>query len=117
MADFRKGFTGVRGLVRAHMHKEVTDGVVFIFLNRLRNAIKLLKWEQNGLAIYHKRLEPGLFEAPIAPSDGSHMRITSKQLSQILHGIRLSSVLRNKRFTFRASGYPHRVNEGQEKCT
>lgn len=117
VADFRKGFAGLSGLVRAHMHKEVTDGGVYIFLNRRRNAIKLLKWEQDGLAIYHKHLERGLFEVPKASSDGRHMRITSEQLSLILHGIRLSSVVRNKRFTFSASGYPHRVNELPEKGT
>ena len=49
VADFRKGFAGLSGLVRAHMHKEVTDGGVYFFINRRRNAIKLLKWEQDGL--------------------------------------------------------------------
>lgn len=113
VADFRKGFSGLSGLVREHMRKEVTDGGVFIFTNRRRNAIKLLKWDHDGLAIYHKRLERGLFEIPVASSDGRHMRISSEQLSLILHGIRLSSVVRNKRFMLRSKGYPQQVNEGR----
>ena len=62
---------------------------------------------------YHKRLERGLFEIPVASSDGRHMRISSEQLSLILHGIRLSSVVRNKRFTLRSKGYPQKVNESR----
>ena len=62
--DFRKGFDGLCGIVQEHMRREVTEGGVFIFVNRRRSAIKLLKWEGDGLAIYHKRLEQGVFEEP-----------------------------------------------------
>ena len=50
------------------MRKEVTDGAVFIFDNQRLNAIKLLKWDYDGLAIYQKRLERELFETPVASS-------------------------------------------------
>lgn len=109
VTDFRKGFAGLSGLVREHIRKEVTDGGVFIFVNRRRNAIKLLKWDHDGLAIYHKRLERGLFEQPVASADGKHIRISSEQLTLILQGIRLSSVVRNKRFTLQARGYPQLI--------
>jgi transposase len=102
VADFRKGFDGLSGLVRQHIRREVIDGGVFIFINRRRNAIKLLKWEQDGLAIYHKRLERGVFEAPKRSSDGEGLTVSGEQLSLILRGIRLSSVVRNKRFGLRA---------------
>ena len=102
VTDFRKGFAGLSGLVREHMRKEVTDGGVFIFVNRRRNAIKLLKWEGDGLAIYHKRLEQGVFEEPQRSADGKQMIVDAHQLSLILQGIRLSSVVRNKRFRWRA---------------
>lgn len=101
-ADFRKGFNGLSGLVHQYMHRTVTDGGVFIFINRRRNAIKLLKWEQDGLALYHKRLERGVFEIPRPSSDGVSFTISGDQLSLILRGIRLSSIVRNRRFAFRA---------------
>lgn len=84
------------------MSQEVTQGGVFIFVNRRRNAIKLLKWEGNGLSIYHKRLEQGVFEEPRPSADGSRMLVTAEQLTLILQGIRLSSMVRNKRFRLRA---------------
>ena len=77
------------------------DGGVFIFVNRRRNAIKLLKWEGDGLAIYHKRLERGVFEEPRRSCDGTHLLVTGDQLTLILQGIRLSSIVRNKRFGYR----------------
>jgi transposase len=101
-ADFRKGFDGLCGLVKEYMGRDVTQGGVFIFVNRRRNAIKLLKWEGDGLAIYHKRLEQGVFEEPKPSADGSQLLVTADQLTLILQGIHLSSVVRNKRFRMRA---------------
>jgi hypothetical protein len=63
--------------------------------------MKLLKWEGDDLAIYHKRLEQGVFEEPKKSYDGRQMIIDADQLSLILQGIRLSSVKRHKRFSFR----------------
>jgi transposase len=100
--DFRKGFDGLCGIVQEHMRREVTEGGVFIFVNRRRSAIKLLKWEGDGLAIYHKRLEQVVFEEPQRSADGKQMIVDAHQLSLILQGIRLSSVVRNKRFRWRA---------------
>jgi transposase len=101
-ADFRKGFDGLCGLVIEHMQRDVVEGGVFIFVNRRRNAIKLLKWEGDGLAIYHKRLEQGVFEEPKKSADSKQMIIDADQLSLNLQGISLSSVVRNKRFKCRA---------------
>ena len=102
VVDFRKGFDGLCGLVQEYMRRDVTDGGVFIFVNRRRSAIKLLKWEGDGLAIYHKRLEQGVFEEPHRSADGKQMIVDAHQISLILQGIRLSSVVRNKRFKWRA---------------
>jgi hypothetical protein len=71
-------------------------------LNRRRNAIKQLKWEGDDLAIYHKRIEQGLFEESKKSADSKQIVIDSYQLSFILQGIHLSSVLRNKRFKWSA---------------
>jgi transposase len=117
VADFRKGFDGLSGLVRVHMRREVTDGGVFIFVNRRLNAIKLLKWEHDGLAIYHKRLERGEFEEPRRASDGTHLLVTAEQLSLILHGISLCSVVLNRRFSMRPKGYPHGVEDAHENMS
>ena len=91
--DFRKGFGGLSGLIQEFLGREVIDRGLFIFVNRQRNAINLLKWEGVGLAIYHKRLERGVFEESKKSADGKQITIDADQLSLILQGIRISSVL------------------------
>jgi len=96
--DFRKGFDGLCGLVREYLHCEVTDGGIFIFVNRRRNQIKLLHWEGDGLAIYQKRLEKGVYEEPQRSVDGRSVVIHAEQLQLILQGIVLNSIVKKKRY-------------------
>ena len=96
-ADMRKGFDGLSGLVRNNLGKDPICGDVFVFFNRTRTHVKLLCWEQDGYAVYYKRLERGSFEIPSQSSDGT-LQITSQTLSRILQGIILSSIKRKKRF-------------------
>jgi transposase len=75
-AGFRKGFDGLSGLVREHIRRELTRGGVFIFVNRRRNAIKLLKCDHDGLTICHKLVERSVFEPPKRSSDGEGLSIS-----------------------------------------
>ena len=96
--DFRKGFDGLCGLVREYLNREVTDGGIFIFVNRRRNQIKLLHWEGDGLALYQKRLEKGVYEEPQRSADGRSVVIHAEQLQLILQGIVLNSIVKKKRY-------------------
>lgn len=95
----RKGFDSLCGLVEEHMHSNVLEGGVYIFVNRKRTQIKLLSWEGDGLAIYYKRLEKGVYELPsISPAHDCAI-IDSVQLQLILQGIVLGSVRKKIRFS------------------
>ena len=74
-------------------------GGVYIFVNKKRNQIKLLTWEGDGLAIYYKRLEKGVYELPSIATGSSSATIDAVQLQLILQGIVLNSVRKMKRFT------------------
>ena len=43
--DFRKGFDGLTGVVTARLGRNVTDGSLFLFVNRKRDRVKALWWE------------------------------------------------------------------------
>lgn len=62
--DMRKSFNGLSGIVRYHKDQVDTQEVVYIFVNRRRDKIKLLQWKANGFIIYYKRLEEGTFKFP-----------------------------------------------------
>lgn len=95
----RKSFDGLCGIVRQQMNLDVVSGAVFIFMNRKRNQVKLLTWEGDGLAIYYKRLETGVYESPsvqggLAPC----VHIEMLQLQLILQGVETASIRKKKRF-------------------
>lgn len=97
LADMRKGFDSLSGLVRSEFKMNPLSGDVFIFLSRTRNKIKLLQWERDGFAIYYKRLEKGRFELP-EKMEGKSMPISSQKLMLIMEGIKLSSIKKHKRY-------------------
>lgn len=97
-ADMRKGFDGLSGLVRQEFLQNPLSGDVFIFFNKPRNRIKLLHWQGDGFAIFHKRLEKGTYELPAFSSQSKSAEITSQQLILILEGISLLSVKKRARY-------------------
>jgi len=99
IADMRKGFDALSGLVQQHMQANVLNGGVYIFVNRKRNQIKLLSWEGDGLAVYYKRLEKGAYELPSISPGSTSATIDVLQLQLILQGIVLNSVKKKVRFS------------------
>ena len=95
----RKGFDALCGIVQQHMQSNVLQGGVYIFVNRKRNQIKLLSWEGDGLAIYYKRLEKGVYELPGIKPESNCATIDALQLQLILQGIVLKSVQKKIRFS------------------
>lgn len=96
--DMRKSFDGLSGLVRQQMQANVLSGDVFIFINKRRNQLKLLKWDSDGFVVYHKRLERGTFELPDTAGDKPSISIGTLQLQLILSGIELRSIKRRTRY-------------------
>jgi transposase len=63
----RKSFGSLCQLVECGMRRNPLSGEVFLFINRPRNRMKLLRWEYGGFILYYKRLESGAFELPLSP--------------------------------------------------
>jgi len=99
--DMRKSFDGLSGLVKQEMKQHVLSGDVFIFINRRRNQVKLIGWDKDGLAVYHKRLEKGTFELPVTGME-SVITLTALQLRLILDGIQLQSIKHRPRYRLTA---------------
>lgn len=87
----RKQFDGLSGLVNAYFEHPLLSGDVFLFLNRRRDRIKLLQWDQTGFALYYKRLEQGTFELPKIEAQET-FELTATQVNLLLAGIELKSV-------------------------
>lgn len=102
--DMRKGFAGLTGLVESASDLRVTDGGLFVFVNRRRDRMKVLCFDGDGLVLWYKQLERGgyqLPEAPQADESGAHpdrLPIDATDLRLILDGVDLNSVKRRQRF-------------------
>ena len=62
--DMRKSFHMLSGIVNNQMSIDLRNGDVFIFINKNRNRIKLLRKEPGGLVIYAMMLDYGRLRLP-----------------------------------------------------
>lgn len=85
--DFRKGFDGLTGVVTAALGHNVTDGSLFLFVNRKQDRIKALWWETGGLTLWYRRLKQGTVELPQPDGDQSHVTIDSVELAMWIAGV------------------------------
>jgi transposase len=70
---------------------------MFLFVNKKRDRIKILWWDNDGLAIFMKRLEAGTYQLPAIDPDQVSLVMDRTQVELMLAGIELSSVKRRKR--------------------
>jgi transposase len=95
-ADRRRGFDGLAALTTQVIGQDPLSGHLFVFRNRRGDRLKILYWDRDGLAIWAKRLERGVFRFP-APS-GDRIEVTPAEMAAILEGIDLSRARRQRRF-------------------
>lgn len=101
-ADMRRSFDGLAALVQEYLGADPLSGHLFVFRNRRGDRVKLLYWDEDGYAIWYKRLEEGVFAFP----DGANRRgvgehglpMRAADLAMLLDGVDLTSVKRQKRY-------------------
>lgn len=83
--DMRKSINGLSILVEQAMDLDPFAGDLFVFCNRRRNMLKILYWDNNGFALWHKRLEKHRFRWPT--TTGQIVSLSSKELEWLLAGL------------------------------
>jgi hypothetical protein len=96
--DMRKSFDALCGIINGELDKNVMNGDVFIFINKLRTHLKLLVWETGGFSLFYRRLEQGTFELPAFDHDCRSLTVSADQLNFILKGISLKDVKYRSRY-------------------
>jgi transposase len=96
--DIRRGFDSLSGMVSRQLGQDPRSGDVFIFVNRQRNRIKLLRWEPGGFVLFYKRLEKGTFEMPASLNSDNKLILDYGELAMLITGITLRNARKRKRF-------------------
>ena len=101
--DMRKSFDGLAALVAQHLGADPLAGDLFVFRGKRGDRLKLLYWNEDGYAIWYKRLEEGTFAFPQPDATrakiGEHgLTIRPAELAMLLDGVELDSVKRRKRY-------------------
>ena len=88
--DMRKSIDSLASLVTHAFDLDPFSDAWFVFCNRNRDKLKLLRWDTNGFWLYYRRLEKGRFEWPSAsPNERKSHAISRRQLGWLLDGLSL----------------------------
>jgi transposase len=85
ITDFRKGIDGFAAIVQMRFKLDPFSRCMFVFCNRNRNRIKILKWDGSGYWLLMKRLDRGSFKWPQDAFDVK--KVAAKELRWILDGL------------------------------
>jgi len=85
----RYGVDRLASKVEEELRIRVLDGGLFVFVSRTRKRIKVLYWDNDGYALWTKRLEVGVFR--IERIDG-YEKITGVDFEKLLLGVELRRI-------------------------
>jgi transposase len=83
--DLRNGYNGLFGLVKTGLVRDPLSGELFLFVNKRRDACKVLMFDGTGLCIFQKRLARGRF-AKLWRDDATAVRLTASELALFIEG-------------------------------
>lgn len=95
--DMRHGFDRLAERVRSGMGEDPLGGALFLFRSRCGMRLKILYWDRDGYALWHKRLEQGVFRFP-KTTDHVKLELRASELAMLLEGVDLRSVKRLPRY-------------------
>ena len=94
----RCGFDRLAELARTVTGHDPVSGHLFLFRSRGGDRLKILYWDRDGLALWYKRLEEGVFRLPRTKDADTSIELRASELAMLLDGIDLRSVTRLKRY-------------------
>ena len=74
-----------------------------MFRSRRGDRLKILVWDRDGVVLWYKRLETGVFKLPWVMAGARSVELRASELAMVLDGIDVSKLKRVRRYE-RGSG-------------
>jgi len=84
--DLRKAIDGLAGVVQECFELDPFSSDLFVFCNKSRDRLKILRWQHNGFWLYIRRLESGKFNWPMS-ADSDTLEVSGRELGWLLDGL------------------------------
>lgn len=82
--DFRKGIDGLSAVCRHKLYTDPFSGTLFVFVNKSRQALRVLVYDGQGFWLCHKRLSRGRFAWNFHAAEGKVRTLLARQLQMLL---------------------------------
>lgn len=89
--DFRKSINGLGAIVQEEMKLDPFAPALYIFGCKRHKRIKILYWDNTGMALWYKKLEQDRFMWPKKHAD-EIIELSAQELTWLLAGIDLSQM-------------------------
>jgi transposase len=96
--DMRKSFDGLCGVVSEHFSNGSDDGRVYVFINKRRDKMRLLRWEPEGYVLYYKRLEQPSFGCKQTGVEKGVADVSYAGLAMLIEGLNAEGTKQKKRY-------------------
>ena len=84
--DLRKSIDGLAAIVQECFELNPFSSNLFVFCNKPRDRLKILRWQHNGFWLYIRRLENEKFNWP-KTADADTIEIGGRELGWLLDGL------------------------------
>lgn len=82
--DFRKGIDSLAALCRQKLQSDPFSGTLFVFVNKSRQALRVMTYDGQGFWLCHKRLSRGRFAWNFRCQNAHVTHLAAAQLQQLL---------------------------------
>lgn len=96
--DMRKSIDGLAVIVQQEFDLDPFSESLFVFCNKSRDKIKILKWDINGFWLFYKRLEKEKFKWP-TDSNSDKILVSNRELNWLLDGLDINQKNAHKRIS------------------
>lgn len=89
---FTNGIDGLYNIVVSNTRLSPMSGDAFVFFNKSRKMVKILKWDEDGFLLYQKRLVRGRFVLPDFNEKSGCFELPWNMFYFIIKGVDLAAV-------------------------